>query len=45
MLIKSVNRRQNQYLDYLIDPSFLAVNRLFLLFENNDDKKANTGYL
>ena len=26
----------NQYLDYLIDPSFLAVNRLFgLLFENN----------
>ena len=27
--------RQNQYLDYLIDPSFQGVNRLFVLpFEN-----------
>ena len=29
-------KRQNQYLDYLIDPSFQGVNRLFILsFENN----------
>ena len=28
--------RRNQYLDYLIDPSFQRVNRLFVLsFENN----------
>ena len=28
--------RQNQYLDYLIDPSFQVVNRLFVLsFEDN----------
>ena len=27
---------QNQYLDYLVDPSFQGVNRLFVLsFENN----------
>ena len=29
-------QRQNQYLDYLIDPSFYGVNRLFvILFEYN----------
>ena len=28
--------RQNQYLDYSIDPNFVGVNRLFVLsFENN----------
>ena len=37
--------RQNQYLDYLIDPSFLGVNRLFvLIFENNADRTGLTGY-
>ena len=35
--------QQNQYLDYLINPSFQGVNRLFALsFENNDDRKAHT---
>ena len=38
--------RKNQYLiNFLIDPSFQGVNRIFfLLFENEDDKKAHTGY-
>ena len=32
-------QRQNQYLDYLIDPNFLGVNRLFVLsFEDNKRK-------
>ena len=32
-------QRQNQYLDYLIDPSFSVVNRLFVLsFEDNKRK-------
>ena len=35
----------NQYLDFLIDPSFQRVNRLFvLLFENEVDRKVHTGY-
>ena len=37
------SERQNQYLDFLIDPSFQGVNRLFvLLFKNEDDRQ--TGY-
>ena len=33
------------YLDYLIDPSFQGVNRLFILsIENEDDRKAHTRY-
>ena len=37
--------RQNHHLDYLIDPSFQGVNRLFVLsLENNDDRKTHTGY-
>ena len=37
--------RQNQYLDYLVDPRFQGVNLLFaLLFENNDNRKARSGY-
>ena len=37
--------RPNQYLNFLIDPSFQGVNRLFiLLFENEDDRKVSTGY-
>ena len=36
---------QNQYLDYLVDPRFQGVNLLFaLLFENNDNRKARSGY-
>ena len=37
--------RQNQYLDYLIDPCFKVVNRLFVLsFENDTDKTGHSGY-
>ena len=37
--------RQNLYLDFLIDPSFQGVNRIFVLsFENEDDRKVHTGY-
>ena len=33
----------NPYLDYLIDPSFQGVNRLFVLsFENSADRTAHT---
>ena len=32
-------------MDFLIDPSFQAVNRLFVLpFENEDDRKVHTEY-
>ena len=35
----------NQYLDFLIDPSFQGVNRLSVLsFENESDRKVHTGY-
>ena len=35
----------NQYLDFLIDPSFQGVNRLFALsFENEDDRTVHTKY-
>ena len=38
--------RQNQYLDYLIDPSFQGLNKRFLLsFEDNDGRKrTHTGF-
>ena len=37
--------RQNQNLNFLIDPSFQGVNWLFvLLFENEGDRKVHTGY-
>ena len=36
---------QNQYLDFLIDPSFQGVNRLFVLsFENEDNRKVHIEY-
>ena len=42
---KISTERQNQYLDFLIDPSFQGVNRIFVLpFENEDDRKVHTGY-
>ena len=35
----------NQYLDFLIDPGFQGVNRLFVLsFENEGDRKVHKGY-
>ena len=35
----------NQYLDFLIDPIFQGVSRLFVLsFENESDRKVDTGY-
>ena len=38
-------QRQNQYLDFLIDTNFQGVNRLFVLwFENEEDRKVLTGY-
>ena len=42
---QNFTERQNHYLDFLIDPSFKGVNRLFgLSFENEEDRKAHTGY-
>ena len=42
---KVSSEKQNQYLNFLIDPSFQGVNRLFVsLFENEDDRKVHTGY-
>ena len=35
----------NRYLDFLIEPSFQGVHRLFVLsFENEGDRKVHTGY-
>ena len=43
--LKVTTENHNQYLDYLIDPSFQAVNRLFVLsFEDNADQTRHTGY-
>ena len=37
--------RQNQYLDFLVDPSFQGVNRFFvLLFENEAQRISNKRY-
>ena len=37
--------RQNQYLDFLFDPSFQGEKLLFVLsFENEEDRKVQTGY-
>ena len=42
---KASPERQNQYLDFLIDPSFQGVNRIFvLLFENENDRTVPTKY-
>ena len=42
--LKLLSWRQNQYLGFLIDPNFQGVNRLFLSFENEDDRKVQTGF-
>ena len=42
---KLTDQEQNRYLQYLINPSFQRVNRLFvLLFENRTDRKVNRKY-
>ena len=41
--VKVTIQVSNPYLDYLIDPSFQDVNRLFALsFENTTDRKVHT---
>ena len=41
-LAKTANQAQNRYLDYLIDPSFQGVNRLFvLLFKHADGRESH----
>ena len=38
-------KRQNQYLNFLIGPSFQVLNRLFVLsFENENDRTVHTKY-
>ena len=34
---KTTNQSRNKYLDYLIDPIFQEVNRIFVLSIENDD--------
>ena len=42
---KKSTERQNQYLDYLIDPTFQGVNMIFVLsFQNENCRAAYTGY-
>ena len=42
---KTTNQLQNQYLDYLIDPSFQGENRFFALsFGNEDDRESYNRY-
>ena len=42
---KVSTERQNQYIDFLIDPIFQGVNRSFvLLFENEYDRKVHIRY-
>ena len=42
---KLTQQAQNRYLDYLIDPRFQGVNRLFVLsFENKTDREVHTRY-
>ena len=42
---KLTDQEQNRYFQYLINPNFQRVNRIFvLLFENRTDRKVNTKY-
>ena len=44
-LAETINQAQNRYLDFLIDPSFQGVNRLFVWsFENNNDRESFRQY-
>ena len=41
---KWTDQEQNRHFDYLINLSFQRVNRLFLSFENRDDRKVHTEF-
>ena len=42
---KLTDQEQNRYFQYLINPHFQRMNRIFvLLFENRTDRKVNTKY-
>ena len=42
---KVTKENRNQYLDYLVDPSFQGVNRVFVLsFEDNAHLAKHSGY-
>ena len=42
---KLQRREKNKYLNYLIDPGFQGVNKIFILsFENENDREAHTEY-
>ena len=44
-LAKTTNQVQNRYLDFLIDPSFQGVNRLFVLsFKDDDGRESHKQY-
>ena len=44
-LAKTTNQAQNRYLDFLIDPSFQGVNRLFVLsFKDDDGRQSHKQY-
>ena len=44
-LPKTTNQAQSRYLDYLIDPSFQGVNRLFVLsFKDNNGRESQKQY-
>ena len=44
-ITQTFQQKDNQYLDFLIDPTCQGVNRLFVLsFENEDNRKVSTGY-
>ena len=42
---KTTNEAQNRYLDYLIDPSFQGVNKVFVLsYKDDDDQESHKQY-
>ena len=43
-LAKTTNQVQNRYLDFLIDPSFQGVNRLFVLSFKDDGQESHKQY-
>ena len=44
-LAKTTNQARNRYLDYLIDPGFQGVNRLFVLsFKDDDGRESHKQY-
>ena len=44
-LLKTTNQARNRYLDFLIDPRFQVVNRLFVLsFKDDDGRESHNQY-